>query len=249
MSITAEYRQFPPSQLEWFIGKPDALYQLLVPDNFEPEQSGLNARNAKSVGTMLADFKAFTQAMQNPGTNDALIVSKLPMMLRQWRAMLGEAGAQEILNSWAQRNPAIARHLGENPQAKQPKKDDSPALNIEKAWDGIHFVLTGSREPGDNPISRALFGDRTIPDASGVMGYGPARVLTLTQVTESARVLRESQPLLSQRFNSAALVAGGVYAMHDDPQELEYLTYQYGRLLEFYEQASADGQAMAIYMV
>src|SRR2546428_9215562 len=137
----------PQHQLDWLLRKPSVLYELLFPESFERGKQGGSKRRAKSLGNALADFQAFVHAMQNPGDNDELVISKLPMILRQWQAMLGEEGAQEILKSWAQKHPAVARHLSGNPRASQAERDDSRSLNIEKAWDGIHFVLTGTRDP------------------------------------------------------------------------------------------------------
>lgn len=79
--------------------------------------------------------------------------------------------------------------------------------------------------------------------------YGPARGLDAVQVEESAHELRRLEPELSRRFDIHALIKTDVYAMHDDPEELSYLTYHYGRLLQFYEEAAAEGDAMAAYMV
>jgi hypothetical protein len=88
-----------------------------------------------------------------------------------------------------------------------------------------------------------------IPDELGVMGYGPARALNAIQVEESARELRRLEPELSTRFDLSALVKAEVYAIHDDPEELSYLKHHYERLLRFYEEAAAEGSAMAVYMV
>ena len=250
MSIIAEYRWITPDQLTWFTKKPSALYELLFPDSIqESSESTGGSPKAKDIPSALQDFKNFAEAIQNPGTNDELIIAKLPFMLRQWRAMIGEEGAQQILAEMAKGHPAIAEHLKANAHAAKPGKEDSHLLNIEKAWDGIHFVLTGAKQPSDNPISRALFGDRVIPDALGIMGYGPVRTLTSAQVAESARELRRLEPEFSRRFDVNALVKADVYAIHDDPEELSYLKHHYERLLRFYEEASAEGYAMAVYMV
>lgn len=249
MSITAEYRRVTADQLTWFTKKPSALYQLLSPDSIEVPEDDSHEPKAKSVWGALADFQAFTQAMQNPGTNDALIISKLPSMLGKWRAMAGEEATQQLLSNLAERNSAIADFLKKKPRIAERPKEDRYLLNIEKAWDGIHFVLTASKEPFDSLISRAIFGDRVIPDELGIMGYGPARVLTAAQVSESANELRRLQPELSTRFDIKSLVAAKVYAVHDDSEELSYLTYHYDRLLRFYEEAASEQHAMAVYMV
>lgn len=249
MSITAEYRRISQDQLVWFTKKPSALYELLFPDSIEAMSGEGREPKAKSVGVMLADFQKFASAMQNPGTNDELLVSKLPFMMQQWRAMLGEEGAQQILELWAKEHPAVAEHLKRSPSAVERKPEDVHVLNIEKAWEGIHFVLTAAKEPSDTPISRAIFGDRVVPDTLSVMGYGPAHLLTSSQVEESARELRRMEPELVKRFDVKTMVTADVYAIHDDPAELSYLQHHYDRLLTFYEEAASQRQGMAVYFV
>ncbi len=249
MSVTAEYRRISQDQLVWFTKKPSALYELLFPDSIEEHSVEGREPKTKSLGGMLAEFQSFASAMQNPGTNDELLVSKLPFMMQQWRAMIGEEGAQQILAQWAKEHPAVAEHLKKNPMAVQRKPEDAHVLNIEKAWEGIHFVLTGAKEPSDTPISRAIFGERVVPDTLGVMGYGPAHLLTSSQVEESARELRLIEPDLVKRFDVKKMVAADVYAVHDDPAELSYLQHHYDRLLTFYEEAASERQGMAVYFV
>jgi hypothetical protein len=250
MSITAEYRSITADQLTWFKKKPAALYEHLFPQfglQSSGKQPGKNRR--ANVWSALADFKAFTEAMQNPGSNDALIISKLPSLLSGWRAQLGDEATQALLGNLLKQHPTVAAHLKENPTAAQPNQEDAHRLNIEKAWEGIHFVLTGNKEPGETSISRAIFGDRVIPDDLGIMGYGPVRVLTPEQVNECAQELRRAAPELSTKFDSKKLVQAKVYAMSDDSEELAYLNHHYDRLLHFYAEASAQKNAMAAYMV
>ena len=48
-------------------------------------------------------------------------------------------------------------------------------LDLDKAWHGIHFLLTGSAWEGEEPLCYLLAGGQEVGDED--VGYGPARVL------------------------------------------------------------------------
>ena len=69
-----------------------------------------------------------------------------------------------------------------------PDEDENEnCIDIDKAWHGIHFMLTGTQYDGDPPLSNVIFSGVTIGDD---VGYGPARYLTANEVAEVAEALR-----------------------------------------------------------
>ena len=63
--------------------------------------------------------------------------------------------------------------------------DDDPNLvDIEKSWDGINFLLTGSGiGDTDHPMEKVLFSMQYI-DEQQDLGYGPGNYVTAAQVKE-----------------------------------------------------------------
>ena len=61
-------------------------------------------------------------------------------------------------------------------------------IDIDKAWHGIHYLLTGIAWGGDPPASWVIFGAGNashLPDT----GYGPVRFLHAKQVRKVAKFL------------------------------------------------------------
>jgi hypothetical protein len=117
-------------------------------------------------------------------------------------------------------------------------------LNIQKAWDGVHFLLTGDVSAGATPLANAVLGGQEIgPD----LGYGPARFLTPEQVREVAAALASITPQeFEKRFNWTAMEKGEIYAVHEDGAE--WLRDAFERMQEYYQAAAAQGNAMLLFL-
>src|SRR2546430_16860960 len=63
---------------------------------------------------------------------------------------------------------------------------------LNTAWHAIHFVLTGSRLGGDEPLNFLVSEGTPVGEVD--VGYGPARVLTSGQVRSLARALAGLAP-------------------------------------------------------
>lgn len=117
------------------------------------------------------------------------------------------------------------------------------AVDLDKAWHGIHFLLTRSAWDGDEPWCFLCKGGQPVGDEEGV-GYGPARLLQPAQVAAWAQALAGiSADELRRRFDPAAMRAAEIYpAIWDrDPKvdaALGYLIEHYAVLTAFVKQAS-----------
>ncbi len=135
-----------------------------------------------------------------------------------------------------------------------PEDDaDEPeyALDVDKAWHGIHFLLTGDPWEGSPPLMNAVLGGETLGDED--LGYGPARFLTPEEVTELAEALEGwSREKLAARYDPAAMEAAEIYPTgiweDEGPEALDYVLSYYDELLEFYRQAAARGDAVILYI-
>lgn len=119
-------------------------------------------------------------------------------------------------------------------------------LEIDKAWHGIHYLLTGDVDGGEAPYSLAVLGGQEFgPDLDG----GPARFLTPEQVAQVARTLADlPAELLEPRFAPQDMERKQIYPdviwVRDGEESLRYLQYHYRELAAFYRHAAARGDAV-----
>lgn len=127
--------------------------------------------------------------------------------------------------------------------------DDERNLDIDKAWHGIHFLLTGSVWEGDPPLMNAVLGGIELGDED--VGYGPARFLTQGEVLETAEALSQiSEADLRSRYDASAMAKADIYPSiwKEDAGSLDYLMEYYVELVRFFKEASANGEAMLLYL-
>lgn len=121
------------------------------------------------------------------------------------------------------------------------------SFNVDKAWHGIHFLLTGDAWSGEPPLANVVLGGEEIGDD---VGYGPAKFLTADEVLDVASALKDLSPdAFRARYNAKALLDNEVYPQiwHDDDDAVGYLTSYYEALRDYYLDAAAKGNAMLKY--
>jgi hypothetical protein len=70
--------------------------------------------------------------------------------------------------------------------------DGRERVSLDKAWHAIHFALTGSRLGGGEPLNFLVAEGQPVGEVD--VGYGPARVLTSSQVRAIADALGPITP-------------------------------------------------------
>jgi Domain of unknown function (DUF1877) len=122
--------------------------------------------------------------------------------------------------------------------------DDETSVDIDKAWHGIHWLLTGSEAPTAETPSDVIFGGEPFGED---LGYGPARLLSIEGVGRVAQVLeRVDADALRVRMDPAAMQRAGVYPEIWDEEDVldEYLLPALRQLRIFYDTAAKAGQAV-----
>ncbi|HEY9107898.1 MAG TPA: YfbM family protein [Roseateles sp.] len=119
-------------------------------------------------------------------------------------------------------------------------------VDLDKAWHGIHYLLTGEADGGTPPLALAVFGGE---EFGPEIGYGPARFLTATQAAEVAEALEAtSVDALTARFDAQDMEQKQIYPdviwMRDGTEALDYLLDNYQQLVTFYRAAAARGDAV-----
>jgi hypothetical protein len=120
-------------------------------------------------------------------------------------------------------------------------RDD--AIDVDKAWPGIHFLLAGDAGGGDPPLANVLLGGTEVGDD---IGYGPASYLTADEVKAVANALDEIPPeAFATRYDATSLTQHGIYPeIRDESDAAEYLSGFYKKLRDYYRDAASHGQAM-----
>jgi Domain of unknown function (DUF1877) len=129
---------------------------------------------------------------------------------------------------------------------------DGDELDGDKAWHGIHFLLTGTAWEGSFPLNFIVSGGKEIGDVD--VGYGPARALTSEEVRRLDAAL---EPLTSEemkrRFDPEQMTRLQIYPeiWDRDPDEddsLGYLIEYYTDLRDFVRRTAERGHGLLIYL-
>ncbi|WP_257451100.1 YfbM family protein [Archangium lipolyticum] len=125
-------------------------------------------------------------------------------------------------------------------------------LDIDKAWHGLHFLLTGTDWGGKPPLNFIVAGGETVGDED--VGYGPARAFTPEQLAEISRALDGiSSDALRQRFDPAKMMELDIYpSIWDrdpaDDDTLGYVLEHFELLKPFLRKGVERGLGALVYM-
>ncbi|MBI2268422.1 MAG: YfbM family protein [Candidatus Blackburnbacteria bacterium] len=126
-----------------------------------------------------------------------------------------------------------------------------PQLNIDKSWDGIHFLLTG-KATGDkvdqsNPLEWVIAG---WGEQGPEVGYGPSRVVAPKEVTQLAHILSKlKDDDFKKRFDPVKMNDVGIYpdGIWDEENILDWLVDNFHQVKDFYIDAAKKGNAVLIW--
>src|SRR5581483_8450775 len=130
----------------------------------------------------------------------------------------------------------LARLLGRRPSKAAPQVEWSPPpageeIDLDKAWHGIHFLLTDTDWEGDEPLCYLLTGGTEVGSVD--VGYGPARALSSAQVKRFAEAVSGlTVDALRSRFDPARMMSLDIYPTIWDRDPAEDDTFGY--LVEYY---------------
>ncbi len=141
----------------------------------------------------------------------------------------------------------VARHVLEDADRMDElleSDDDLTSVDLDKAWHGIHWLLTGETDPSTGVVSSAIFGGEPLGED---LGYGPGRLLSAEDVAAVAAALQDLEPdALRTRMDPSAMDDAGVYpSIWDEPDVFDsYLAPAFANLRTFYSAAAQSGEAV-----
>jgi len=130
--------------------------------------------------------------------------------------------------------------------------DDASIIDLDKAWDGIFFLLTGNNiEHGhDHTNARILFSGQLI-DESQDMGYGPAHYLSPEQVAEvNDQIQAIAVADLKLQYDPKRMESLEIYPLIWDEGDgaFDYLAAHFTSLQAFYLEAAKNGEAVITFI-
>lgn len=146
----------------------------------------------------------------------------------------------------------IARLLQEPDLIHDFLEEKLDEIDLEKAWHGIHFLLTRSPWEGEEPLCYLVSGGKTIGDVD--VGYGPARALKSKLVASFNVALSGiSSDDLRKRYDPKALAKAEIYPeiWDSDPAEEEglgYLVEMFEDLKTFVAKTAEQKKGMVVYL-
>lgn len=100
-------------------------------------------------------------------------------------------------------------------------RDDPAALCLEKDWQAIHYLLTGSAEGGSDPLGFLMVGGREV---GAETGYGRPRLFApddVRRLNDALRAMSDDQ--FWSRFDAQQFEAEQIYPGHWDDESPDEL--------------------------
>lgn len=126
--------------------------------------------------------------------------------------------------------------------------EDQNLNDVDKAWDGIIFLLTGQNiQNADHPLVQVLFSGQLI-DEEQDLGYGPGHYLTSDQVKHlSEQISKITTEDLKNKYNSKTMNELDVYPIWDE-DSFDYLDENFKLLQQIYAEAANNDQAIITFL-
>ena len=191
--------------------------------------------------------------------NVARILADPPLV---WRVIApGDPEPFEAARRSLSSRPLLARVFGRWTSPAGPQgapadltleEGEGVGTDLDKAWHGIHYLLTGTAWKGTPPLNFLVAGGREVGKLD--VGYGPARVFTAAETRAVRDALDKcDDDGLRSRFNAAEMMKEGIYPEIWDrsPEEDDTLGYllEYLRILRGVLSEAVDrGHGLVVYL-
>lgn len=135
--------------------------------------------------------------------------------------------------------------------------DDAYSMDIDKAWGGILYLLTGKAFASGSPedevdsLNRIFFSAQFFDEDMDV-GYGPAHYLTPEQVAGIHRKIASlTEADLKARYDTEAMnEEEELYPSLDwNEEDFEYLYFHFQALQSFFATVASRGEAIVTFLI
>lgn len=119
--------------------------------------------------------------------------------------------------------------------------------DMDKAWNAIHFILSGNSEGGDGIENFIINGGQEIGE---VFGYGPTRFFKAKDTEEIGRFIAKlSEQDIRTRLDN--ITGKDVYHVNDSAlgeDERAWILEEFARLKVFFQQTIKDHKGCYVYI-
>ena len=134
--------------------------------------------------------------------------------------------------------------------AERESFEQFESISLEKAWHGLHFLLTGDAWETEGPAAFIVGGGAPLDGVDA--GYGLPRLFMPDEVQQiHAKLNSTDGETLWSRYDSDAMTTEGVYPdIWDEPEEdlkEEYLFY-FTDLKNLVSRAAGAGQGLVVFL-
>lgn len=144
------------------------------------------------------------------------------------------------------KDSSLLEHRIYNDEAEDPN-----LVDIDKAWEGILFLLTGQcLAETDHPLMAVLFSGQIIDDDQD-LGYGPAHYVSPAHVAElNDQISKLTITDLQQRFDPVKMTELGIYPeiWNEGTEAFDYLSEYFVTVQQVYDNASRNGEAIITFI-
>lgn len=134
---------------------------------------------------------------------------------------------------------------------KLSKNEVDKSVYLDKAWEAVHFILTGENLGcGDPPLCKTIY-SRQFFDEKQDLGMGPASYLTSEQVKEIYILLEAlDDKYVKAKYDPAKMNEVGIYQKpwDNNPMLFDYVIDNFRKLKAFYKDAASKNHAIASYL-
>jgi hypothetical protein len=228
MSMMGELREVTPGLLARLKANPSLTEAVVLADY------GTDA-GASDMEVLLKAMPPKQQEMMKAALAAMTPEQRSRMEITAAQAAAGLKGVAQDVRAAAKDNAVAPSDLGQR-------------ASLDKAWHGLHYLLSGSVESTPALLGQAVLGGTEIgPDS----GYGPARYLEPSQVREIAAALAAvDRDELSARFDPSALDAANVYPGHwHEAGNRDWLLEALDDLAAFYKSVAEHSNAILLYII
>jgi hypothetical protein len=131
-----------------------------------------------------------------------------------------------------------------------PDENSKKEIDVDKAWQAIHYILAKDPEKGTLPESLIVLGGTEIGDD---FGYGPAFYINASEVKQVSEILNQidfdkiKKEYNPQQFEKAKIYPQGIWFAEKE-EALEYVLHYLKNLIVFYAEAAKNNMAMIKYI-
>jgi hypothetical protein len=155
--------------------------------------------------------------------------------------------SQQELEAYLQNSELLLERID-----KEEALDDSLyLLDVDQAWAGINFLLTGEDIESDHELGEVMLPDLVV-DEEQDLGYGPAMYLLPERVKElHDQIFNIGERELQARYDADKMEQLAIFPgnWHSKEEMFTYLSEYFEDVQGFYAEAAKNKEAIIVYLM